>query len=200
MKISWPRLLLRQSPRTGRIIRESAEHYNEADHLADIRRISPVLEVEEGRVFHAFWRGTIAKGASVYFDQPITPGKKVRGLSLSALFSGGFLEFKQFVRADPGTILEALPGRNANHIVLNKLSENSFNRVDGLTGGDQIDSAFGVAPATGINSAVASISGAGTGGIYDSSNQTSFSAQNTSVAVDAEVDFNMIWVEEDILS
>jgi hypothetical protein len=196
----WPRLLLRQSPNSGRIIRESAEHYNAADHLADMRRINCILEVEEGRVFHAGWRGLIGKSTSIYFDQPIIPGKKIRGLSLSAILSGGFIELTQFVRAEAGSILEVLPGNNVNSRSLNRASENPFNRVSGLTGGTTIDRAFSTSPATGVNTAVAAISASGAGGIYDNENTTSFSAQNTSTTVDSEVVFNMIWVEEDINS
>lgn len=200
MKTFWPRLLLRQSPNSGRVIRESAEHYNAADHLADMRRTDCILEVEEGRVFHSLWRGIIAKETSIYFDQPIIPGKKIRGLSLSAVLSGGFVELTLFTRAEAGSVLEALPGNNADNTSLNRVSENSFTRVDGLSGGTIIGRSFSTSPATGINLAVASITAAGTGGIYNEENKASISAQNTSSTVDSQVVFNLIWVEEDITS
>ena len=200
MKTFWPRLLLRQSPNSGRIIKETAEHYNAADHLADMRRTDIVLEVEEGRVFHSLWRGTIAKSESAYFDQPIVPGKKVRGISFSSVISGGFVEIIQYTRATAGSVLEILPGHNADSTSLNKLSENPFNKVSGLTGGDIIDRSFETAPATGVNTITAALTTTKSGGIYDTENQASFILQNTSTTVDSEIVVNFIWVEEDIIS
>lgn len=165
------------SPRNGRLIRESGELVNEADLLFRQDSVNYPLAVQDGIVFTSFWDGTIASGATVTFHQAVPENRLLRGISLSGAFNGS-IEFKEFIGATAGTVLETLPSINANTDPELLPCQAVIERVDDITGGTQIEQSFGINPSTGAGSISAPLTNVGLGRIFYETTSPSFQFTN----------------------
>lgn len=132
------------TPSTGRLMTENGETVNEADLLARQDRVTFLLAAEDQQVFNAFYYGTIGANATLNFSQIVSVGGLLRGVNFNIVTNGN-LDYEQWVGATSGNALETLPTHNAFRSNTDPCPA-PVRRIDGFTGGRQVDAGFILVP------------------------------------------------------
>lgn len=186
-------LLKINSPAQYRAICENGGWFNIADSEEIQYRMNNQVAVRNGQLYNSDYQGTLAAGASIFIKQVcLTP---LRGVSLNIIYSGS-IDYQQVVGATAGNILSTADNNNLDRRILAK-SLNVIRILDGFTGGRIVDNGFGISPTSGVNRATSNITGAGVGGIFDSTAEPYFKFTNVGSQT-ARINLSYIWKEGDI--
>jgi hypothetical protein len=193
----WTEWLEKWTPLSGRVIKEDGALENVGDLMKRQDLTTNLLSVRDGKIYQSTFRGQIGVGATLYFRQNIQANQRLRGVTLSGIFTGGIIEYQQLINSTAGNIVETLPNYNADRTKINDVDFSStdvIQRLDGFTGGIIVDKNFGVTPDTGAGKSSASLSSIGIGGIYDANSKPYFKFTNNGNQV-SEIALSWIWEE-----
>lgn len=186
-------LLKINSPAQYRAICENGGWFNIADSEEIQYRMNNQVAVRNGQLYNSVYQGTLTVGASIYIKQVcLVP---LRGVSLRGTFSGS-IDYQQVVGATAGNILSIVDNNNIDRRITTK-SLNAIKILDGFTGGRIVDLDYGISPTSGVNTATSNITGAGVGGIFDSTAEPYFKFTNVGSQT-ARINLSYIWKEGDI--
>jgi len=168
---------------SGQLQKEDGSRFDWAKYLEISQEYDVNFGIENGKVYQSFWDGTIGANGVLYFHQTfLSPDVKYKGILFKQIILGGDMTFRIFLNATPGTTLETRLGYNLDRRRLvsgvNWTSQNPIHRVDGLTGGVQVDQWFESLGGTGSKTTSTPIEELGVIGIYDSSVSRSYSITN----------------------
>jgi hypothetical protein len=123
--------------RTGRIIQEDGNSFNEADYLALKQREEISSQSLLGYAYIASWRSEIPAGETRDFVLEIPAGIRVYFHSCSHTVVGGNLEWELRTRPDAGYLVaDTIKGWNVDSDLYQE-SQASIIEVDGLTTGSE---------------------------------------------------------------
>jgi hypothetical protein len=185
--------LTKWTPLSGRAITESGDAVNLADILKRQDMANLSAAVEDGVIYQAFWRGSVAAGVTLRFAQPVNTDR-IRGVAFSAVVRGGPVEYRLCVGSTIGATDETIPGYNADRRLIGSpefASENPILRVASATGGTVIDGSFAQTPSAGAARASGSLPAAGLGGVFGANSKPCFTLQNTD---NSAAQLSLVWI------
>lgn len=195
----WTKYLTNLLPRTGRIIRESGDSFNEADFLEVKTREEVSSQSLLGNAYIASFRRSIPAGQSVDLVLQIPAGTRVYFHRRGQTIVGGQLEWQIRRNPSPGfTAAETIKGNNLDSDIAAQ-SQASIIRTTAATTG----STFGhegilYPPGSGTNQSTAASSSADAIPQYTQTSQPVLRLTNTGAGAMLIV-VSFIWAEEAIV-